>query len=188
VHTEVTCTYTAHHNNKNNNNNNNKHRRGSRATGSGIFRRPVTMNGRRLALVCAVLLASFDRRSEAFCGLRTDDGGGDGDFVKCLKAKAIATLDRVALADTVPLAGSVALVKDVTDPQAHRRQRSDDDDKGPTTEQELRSEPDATLDRMLYDRAVRFFSGRALRIGLPEFTPDQLRTALEEGNYNNAVN
>lgn len=149
------------------------------------------MNGPRLTLVCVgVALASFGHhRTEAFCGLRPDDGGGEGDFVTCLKAKAIATLDRVSRADHVPLTGFISLVRDTAvEPQAHRQQRSDGDNDndngvGPTAERELRSKPDATLDRMLYDKAVGFFSGRAVRIGLPEFTPDQLRTALEEGNF-----
>lgn len=145
------------------------------------------MIGRRLQaalLVGSVAMVLLARQSEAFCGLRSGDGGGEGDFVTCLKAKAIATLDRVSRADTVPLAGSVALVRNTVDPaQAHRHQRSEDDNGGPTSERELRSKPVATLDRMLYDKAVRFFSGRAVRIGLPEFTSDQLKMALEEGNY-----
>lgn len=129
--------------------------------------------------MCVAALA-FGRRSEAFCGLRSGDGddGGGGDFVTCLKAKAIAALDLVSRADSLPLTETVTLVRD----EAHRRQRSDD---GRTqvvvTEQELRSKPDEALDRMLYNKAVGLFSGRAVKIGLPELTSDQLKTAFEEG-------
>lgn len=146
----------------------------------------VTMSRRRLALVCVTALA-FGHRSEAFCGLRTaadgDDGGG-GDFVSCLKAKAITTLDHVSRADSLPLTGSIALVRD--DPH-RRRQRSDGDDRTPETvfhvnERELRSKPDDVLDRMLYDKLIGIFSGRVVQIALPELTPDQLRMTLEEGN------
>lgn len=141
------------------------------------------MSRRRLALVCVAALA-FGHRSEAFCGLQTADGDdGGGDFVTCLKAKAIAFLDHVTRADSLPLTGSVTLVRD--DSLHGRRQRSDDDRSPaqPVTERELRSKPDGVLDRMLYDKVVGLFSGRAVRIGLPELTPDQLRTALEEGTH-----
>lgn len=129
-----------------------------------------------LALACVAALA-FGRRSEAFCGLRVDGGG---DFVTCLKAKAIGTLDRLSRADVLPLTESFALVRD--DGQPHRRRRSDDRPAGPS-ERQLLSKPDGELDRMLYDGAVGLLGGRAVRIGLPELTPDQLRNVLDEGNY-----
>lgn len=131
---------------------------------------------RRLALVCVAALA-FGRRSEALCGLGSADGGAD-DLVACLKAKAIVAMDRASRADAIPLAGSVALVRDETH-RRHREQRSDEP--SPPAEQELRSTPDGVLDTMLYDQAVRLFSGRSVRIGLPEVTPGQLKTTLEEG-------
>jgi len=34
---------------------------------------------------------------------------------------------------------------------------------------------------MLYDKAVGLLSGRVVKVGLPEVTPDQLSKALEEG-------
>ncbi|VVC33487.1 Protein of unknown function DUF1676 [Cinara cedri] len=136
-----------------------------------------------LALACVAALA-FGRGSDAFCGLRADGdgddggggGGGTGDFVSCLKAKAIATLDRLSRADALPLADSVTLVRD----EDHRRRRSDDRPAVPS-ERELLSKPDDVLDRMLYDGAVGLLSGRAVRVGLPELTPDQIRNVLDEG-------
>jgi len=139
------------------------------------------MNGfaRRLAVVLVVALAS-GHRSDAFCGLRSADGVDGDDLVACLKAKAIAALDRVSRADALPLTGSVTLVRDYDDAAArHRGQRSDEP---PVTEQELRSRPDHALDRMLYYKAVGFFDGRSVRISFPELAADQLRTTLEEGN------
>jgi len=122
----------------------------------------------RLALVCVTAaLALGVRRLEAFC-----DGG---DPVACFKAKAIVTLDRVSRADELRLAGSaVTLVR-------RRRRRRDDDDDDVVDERSLRSRPDDELDAMLYDKTVGLFSGRTLRIGFPEMTPDQLKTAIEEG-------
>jgi len=49
------------------------------------------------------------------------------------------------------------------------------------SELELQSKPDDALNNMLYDKAVRLLSGRVVKVGLPEVTPDQLRTVLEEG-------
>lgn len=108
-------------------------------------------------------------RSEARCD--------QADLVSCLKTKAIAALDRVSRVDAIPLAGSVSLIRDGA---SGRRDRSVAG-RAIVTEDELRSKPDDQLDRMLYDGLVSALDGRALRIGLPELSPDQLRTTLEEG-------
>lgn len=161
-------------------------------TGCRIIRTAVCNSGSRgvrqsqdtsamnkcLALACVAALA-FGRRSEAFCG-GGDGGGGTDDFVTCLKVKAIATLDRLSRADALPLTGSVTLVRN--DDGGHRRRRSDDRPSVPS-ERELLSKPDGVLDRILYDRTVGLFSGRAVKIGLPELTQDQLNNVLDEGNY-----
>jgi len=132
-------------------------------------------------MACAAVILALGGRSRAFCGLRSggsDEGGSVDEFIACLKTKAIVTLDRMSRDDSVPVTGSVTLV--VGDSN-HRRQRSD---QGPVvSERELQSKPDDTLNRMLYDKAVGLFSGRVVKVGLPELTPDQLRTALEEGKY-----
>lgn len=132
----------------------------------------------RLALACVAALA-FGRRSEAFCGLSTGDVDGPGDMVTCLKAKAITALDRLSRADSLPVTGSVTLVRD--DAHRRRQQRSEENRTPAPTELELQSRPDDELDRMLYDKTVGLFSGRAVQIGLSELTPEQLKMALEEG-------
>lgn len=135
---------------------------------------------RRLALACVVAFAFGHNRSEAFCGLRSGDGDdGGGDFVTCLKAKAIATLDRISRDDTLPLTKSITLVR--IEPHG-RRQRSDQVLTPAVNEQELWTKPADALDAMLYDKTIGLFSGRVIRIGFPELTSDQLRTTLEEGN------
>jgi len=142
----------------------------------------IIMSRLRTISVCLAVVLALGHRAEAFCGLRSgdgDQGGGVEDFVTCLKAKAIATLDRMSMDDSLPLTGSVTLVRGDS---AHRRQRSD---QGPVViERELLSKPDDALNRMLYDKAVALFSGRVVKVGLPEVTPDQLRTAFEEGKMN----
>lgn len=126
-----------------------------------------------------MVILALGGRSKAFCGLRSgdsDEGGSVDDFITCLKAKAIVTLDRMSRDDSLPLTGSVTLVHGDS---THRRQRSD---QGPVvSERELQSKPDDALNRMLYDKAIGLLSGRVVKVGLPEVTPDQLRTALEEG-------
>ncbi|XP_060841804.1 uncharacterized protein LOC132922347 [Rhopalosiphum padi] len=130
-------------------------------------------------LVCVVVILALGDRSEAYCGLRSgdgNDGGGVDSFITCLKAKAIVTMDRMSRDDSLPVTGSVALVHGDL---AHRRQRSE---QAPVVnEQELQSKPDETLNHMLYEKAVGLLSGRVIKVGLPELTPDELRTALEEG-------
>lgn len=137
------------------------------------------MSRLRTVLVCLAVNLALGGRSKAFCGLRPGDGdaeNGVDDFIACLKSKTIVTLDRMSRDDSLPLTGSVTLVHGDS---THRRQRSD---QGPAvTERELQSKPDDALNRMLYDKAVGLFSGRVVRVGLPEVTPDELRTALEEG-------
>lgn len=138
------------------------------------------MINRRLTLACVVAFAFSRNRSEAFCGLRSGDGDhGGGDFVTCLKAKAIATLDRISRDDTLPLTESITLVR--VEPHG-RRQRSDQVLTPVVNEQELWTKPDDALDAMLYDKTIGLFSGRVVRIGFPELTSDQLKTTLEEGN------
>ncbi|XP_025194565.1 uncharacterized protein LOC112594131 [Melanaphis sacchari] len=132
-----------------------------------------------VVLMCAVVILALGDRSEAYCGLRSgdgDDGGGVDNFITCLKAKAIVTMDRMSRDDSLPVTGSLTLVNgDLT----HRRQRSD---QGPiVNERELQTKPDETLNQMLYEKAVGLFSGRVVKVGLPEVTPEELRTALEEG-------
>lgn len=137
------------------------------------------MSRRRLALACVAALAFGRGRSDAFCGpLPAGDGGG-GDLVTCLKAKAIAALDHVSRADSLPLTGTVSLVR--ADPHG-RRQRSDAPEAAAVAERELRSKPDDVLDRMLYDKLIGVFGGRVVQIALPELTPDQLRKTLDQGN------
>ncbi|XP_001949843.1 uncharacterized protein LOC100159210 [Acyrthosiphon pisum] len=138
------------------------------------------MNRLHSVSVCVVVILALGvGRSKAFCGLRSGDSeerGNVDDFITCLKAKAIVTLDRMSRDDSLPLTGSVTLVHGDS---THRRQRSD---QGPeVSELELQSKPDDALNNMLYDKAVRLLSGRVVKVGLPEVTPDQLRTALEEG-------
>ncbi|CAI6368366.1 unnamed protein product [Macrosiphum euphorbiae] len=138
------------------------------------------MNRLHSVLVCVVVILALGvGQSKAFCGLRSSDSderGNVDDFITCLKAKAIVTLDRMSRDDSLPVTGSVTLVHGDS---THRRQRSD---QGPVvSENELQSKPDDTLNNMLYDKAVRLLSGRVVKVGLPEVTPDQLRTALEEG-------
>ncbi|CAH1708422.1 uncharacterized protein LOC114128709 [Aphis gossypii] len=132
-----------------------------------------------MVLMCVVVILALGGRSEAYCGLRSgdgDDGGGVDNFITCLKAKAIATMDRMSRDDSLPLTGSVTLVHGDL---SHRRQRSDP---GPVVnERDLQSKPDETLNHMLYEKAVGLLSGRVVKVGLPEVTTDDLRTALEEG-------
>lgn len=140
----------------------------------------------RLALVCVALALGGGRLSEAFC-----DGGHD-DPVACLKAKAIAALDRFSRHDELRLPGQLSAVTLVRPRDRHQLGNDDDDDGQrrdprlvrPTTavdERELRSRPDDELNAMLYEKTVGLLSGRTVRIGLPEMTADQLRTTLEEG-------
>lgn len=128
---------------------------------------------KRLMFTCAVVSLAISRGSEAFCGLRglgDVDNGGIGDFVKCLKAKAIVTLDHTSRNDTLPLFGSISLVRNN---EEHREQRSEKEETVVATfnmkqEQELRTKPEEMLDQMLYDKVFRLFSGRTVQIGLPE--------------------
>jgi len=130
-------------------------------------------------LACVMVTLALGGRSKAFCGLGSgdsDERGNVDDFITCLKAKAIVTLDRMSRDDSLPITKSVTLVHGDS---THRRQRSD---QGPVvSELELQSKPDDTLNSILYDKAVGLLSGRVIKVGLPEVTPDQLRTALEEG-------
>lgn len=135
------------------------------------------MSWSRSVLVCvAAAVLAMGRGSEGFCGLRSGD---TDEFVACVKAKAIATLDRMSRDDSLPLIGSVSLVRGNS---GRRRQRSSDEPPA-VNERELLSKPEASLDGMLYDKAVGLLSGRVVRIGLPELTPDQIRTAFDEGKY-----
>lgn len=134
--------------------------------------------GRR-TLLCVAALAAFGHRTEAAGFCQDDDGGGgSGDFVACLKAKAIAALDRASRVHALPIAGTAVTL--VREPQQHREQRSDEPAAAAATvtERELLSKPDAALDAMLYDKAVELLRGRSLRVGLSE-----LATGTEEGKH-----
>lgn len=130
-------------------------------------------------LVCVVVTLALGGRSKAFCGLGSgdsDERGNVDDFITCLKAKAIVTLDHMSRDDSLPITRSVTLVHGDS---THRRQRSD---QGPVvSELELRSKPGDALNSILYNKAVGLLSGRVVKVGLPEVTPEELRTALEEG-------
>lgn len=115
----------------------------------------------RLALTWAVA---------ALAASGTAGSCGDGDFVTCLKAKAVAALDDAGRADVLPLAGPVTLVRDGPP-------RPDVAAAAPVAERELRAKTDAELDAMLYDKAYGLFAGRSLRVG-----PSAGYELLEQGN------
>lgn len=139
-------------------------------------------NGRRRAQLLCVVALAFAR------GHRTDAAGtclqGDGDLVACLKAKAIAALDRASRVPAIPIVGSaVTLVRD----RGHREQRTGDPAPAAVAERDLLSEPDAALDAMLRDKAVELLRGRSLRVALSELVTGgeegKLRATIRYCNY-----
>lgn len=127
----------------------------------------VPSTGLSTVLFALLALTATDRTAAASCG-------SDGPTAACIKAKAVAALDRASRADVLPLVGPVTLVRDAS---RGRQQRST----AALTEGQLRDVPDHVLDSMLYEGMAGALDGRAVHVGLPDVTADQLKTVVEEG-------
>lgn len=97
----------------------------------------------------------------------------EGGVAPCLKARAVAFLDKVSRMDSVPLADGLAVVRA---PGANLERQGK-----ALTENELEAASDATLTDLVVQRVSQFFNGRTLQLQLPNVSQQDVQRSLEEG-------
>jgi Protein of unknown function (DUF1676) len=98
----------------------------------------------------------------------------EGGVAPCLKARAVAFLDKVSRMDSVPLAEGLAVVRAPGAAAAERQGKA-------LTESELEGASDATLSDLVVQRMSSFFNGRTLQLQLPNVSQQDVQRSLEEG-------
>lgn len=99
----------------------------------------------------------------------------EAGMASCLKARAVAFLDKVSRMDTVPLMDGLAVVRPPS--AAVERQGK------ALNEVELEAASDATLTDLVVQRVSSFFNGRTLQLQLPNVSQQDVQRSLEEGNF-----
>ncbi|XP_059468367.1 uncharacterized protein LOC132192421 [Neocloeon triangulifer] len=97
----------------------------------------------------------------------------EAGLAPCLKARAVAFMDRMSRMDAVPLADHLTLVR-VPGAADERQSRA-------LSDAELDATNDNTLTTMLVQRVAKFVSGRSVQIDLPKVSEEEVQTSLAEG-------
>jgi hypothetical protein len=109
----------------------------------------------------------------------------ENDFLSCMGVKAVTALERAAKMSDIHVIDGVSLIK---------TQDLDDERNGRAlmTEEELQNTLDqdpaqktSRLLEFLVEVASRFFKSHSLQFKLPQFSPDQVQRALQEGESRN---
>lgn len=113
--------------------------------------------------------------------IRMIDDCSEKDFLSCVGVKVVTALDRGAKMSDIQVIDGLSLIKtqDVDDERNGRALLTEEE-----LQNSLDQDPTQKTSRLLeylVEVASRFFNSHALQFKLPQFSPDQVQRALQEG-------
>jgi hypothetical protein len=113
------------------------------------------------------------------------DDCAEKDFLSCMGVKMVTALDRAARMSDIQVIDSVSLIKiqDIDDERNGRALMTEEE-----IQNSLENDPSQKTSRLLdflVEVASRFFKSHALQFKFPQFSPDQVQRALQEGESRN---
>jgi hypothetical protein len=113
--------------------------------------------------------------------IRTIDDCAEKDFLSCMGVKVVTALDRATRMSDIHVIDGVSLIKnqDVDDGRNGRALITEEE-----LQNSLDQDPEQKTSRLLeylVEVAARFFKSHSLQFKFPQFSPDQVQRALQEG-------